>query len=80
MLGYRMEIHTPEQVAEQDPFSGRGIRLPHPPGMDADKACAVIARMFPGVASASFFTVSWLDGQGQDEAALRAAWEGEKGQ
>ena len=78
MIGYRMDIHTPEQVAEQDPFDGRGIRLPHPPGMDADKACAAIARMFPEVASASFFTVSWLDGRDQDATALRTAWEGER--
>lgn len=78
MLSYRMEIRAPEEVAAEDPFGGRGVKLPHPPGMNIEAACTLIAKEFPNVPSVSFALVSWADAPGEAGAALREAWEGLK--
>jgi hypothetical protein len=73
MLAYRLEMHTPEQIAAQDPFAGAGTRL-IAEGLSQETAGLKITEIFGAVPHVTFPGCAWLDtraftGEMTEEAA-----------
>jgi hypothetical protein len=77
MLAYRLEMHTPEQIAAQDPFEGAGVRL-FTTGLAQAPAEPVITELFGTVPYVTFPGCVWLDGRaftgGVTAETARATW------
>jgi hypothetical protein len=77
MLAYRLEMHTPEQIAAQDPFAGGGVRL-FTAGLAQAPAEPVITELFGAVPYVTFPGCVWLDGRvfpgGVTAETARAIW------
>jgi len=60
MLAYRLEMHTEDEIAAQDPFSGAGVRL-LTDGLGLAPAEPVIIELFGSVPYVTFPGCVWLD-------------------
>jgi hypothetical protein len=60
MLAYRLEMHTAEQIAAQDPFAGAGTRL-MTDGLGQEEAGARLTEIFGAVPYVTFPGCAWLD-------------------
>lgn len=73
MLAYRLEMLTEEQIADQDPFAGAGVRL-DTDGLAQETAGLLLTETFRSVPHVIFPCCAWLDSRGfpeglSDEAA-----------
>lgn len=46
-LAYRMDVHTTQEIADQDPFGGYGRKLELPQGMSQDEQTAYVEGRCP---------------------------------
>ena len=80
MIAYRFEMHTAEQVAGMDPFSGDGIQLSYAGGLAREEAESRIQDLFGVVPYVAFPSCAWLDARGLPESitpeSAVSLWQG----
>ena len=64
MIAYRLEMLGPEQISEQDPFGGNGIRLHYADGLSQEEAGPRLNELFGAVPYVAFPSCAWLDARG----------------
>lgn len=68
-LAYRLEMLTPEQIGDMDPFGGDGIKLPFPDTLAPEAAELQLRELFGAAPYVAFPSHAWLDRRGLHEGA-----------
>lgn len=64
-MPYYQQVLSPEEVAGQDPFGGRGVQVALDPGQSRDDVIERMEREYPGRGWVIFDSCAWVEAEDQ---------------
>ena len=59
---HRIEMPSPEQMAAEDPFGGRGVKVQFETRLTREQAADEVTKRYGGAPFISWTTHAWVDG------------------